>query len=154
MQFVKSIWFFICVTSIVSKIKICVIRIRATRVSCSLGKYCRAFALYLTRKIRWDTVPGCWTSWTRVSHRHSAEIHIKWAHFCRWTRFLLPDMFVHVLQVLFHCLAGCIDLLGKLTQQCRNMSPNIHFQLLLKPKVAQGRRLFGTGRSFDALVIV
>ena len=28
-----------------------------------------------------------------------------------WTRFLLPDMVVYVSQVLFHCLAGCIDLL-------------------------------------------
>ena len=58
---------------------------------------------------------GNWnSSGTRVSYRNSAEIRLKWSHrvLASLVRFLLPDMFIHDSQVLFHRLAGCIDTLA------------------------------------------
>ena len=69
-------------------------------------------------------------------------------------RNLLPDMFIHDSQVLFHRLAGCIDTVpAKLTQQSSDNSLDLHLKLL----VAQGRRAFGTWLSIrcsDCCLIV
>ena len=79
----------------------------------------RAFVSYWSRKFQWDAAGG---SLTRESYRNSVTWNgrIEFWHQCYplrslWTRFLLPDMFVYVSQVLCHCLAGCIDLPAKLT---------------------------------------
>ena len=74
-------------------------------------------------------------------YRNYAKIRLKWWPLpSQWTRFLLPDMFLHVYQVLFHCLVRCIDLSAKLTQQCSYLSLGLHVLLSLEPQVTPGRQ--------------
>ena len=59
-------------------------------------------------------------------------------------RFLLPDILVHVSQVLFQLFS----------QSHRPPGQWLPFQYHLELLVALGRRPFRTGLSFDALIVV
>ena len=72
----------------------------------------------------------------------------------QWTRFLLPDVFVHVPQVLFNSLAGCIDLPAKQTQLSSDITLGLHFQLLLEVLVAQDVGHSKSGVFLDYLIVV